>query len=105
MLTKYNYEIAETAIMENLKRLTNQVYKLLPMREEGSDWGRPLQTLIVEIVGMNRLLSDQQDLLFPLLCKLEGLMALTAASDFELYRATIFECLNLLSGLRNAIQS
>ena len=34
------------AIDFNLKRVINQVYKLLPMREEGRDWEKPLETLI-----------------------------------------------------------
>ena len=105
MNIKYNCEIAETAILGSLRRLTNQIYKLLPMREESSDWGRPLQTIIEEVAGMDRLLSDQHDILFPLLCKLEGLVTLTAASSFDLYRATIFECLGLISELRDVIQS
>jgi len=38
MLLKYDFNIDNNAIQANLKRLTNQVYKLLPIREEGADW-------------------------------------------------------------------
>ena len=38
MLIKYNTLIDNEAIIINLKRLTNQIYKLLPLREEGGDW-------------------------------------------------------------------
>ena len=37
MLIKYDIDISEEAIKENLKRITNQIYKLLPNREEGID--------------------------------------------------------------------
>ena len=34
--------INKESIDFNLKRIINQVYKLLPMREEGRDWEKPL---------------------------------------------------------------
>ena len=34
MVLKYDIDIQETAIVENLKKLTNQIYKLLPGRRE-----------------------------------------------------------------------
>lgn len=35
MITKYDNEISNDIIVNNLKRLINQTYKLLPDREEG----------------------------------------------------------------------
>ena len=70
------------------------------MREEGKDWTKPLETIIEELVGMNRLLIDLQPDLFPIICKLEGLFSLTDDErDMALYRRTIFECLGLLNKL------
>lgn len=71
------------------------------MREEGIDWEKPLQTLIEQLVGMNRIFmsQSQQKILFTLLCKLEGLFELTDGEDFLLYRRIIFECLGLLNSL------
>lgn len=100
MLIKYNIEIDNLAIEKNIKRLINQLYKLLPNREEGIDWEKPLSTVIEELTGMNNLFFDQQDIFFCLLCKLEGLFTLTKEEDFFLFRRTIFECLNLLSELK-----
>ncbi len=37
MKTKYNTEIDNQIIINNLKKLINQIYKLLPNREEGID--------------------------------------------------------------------
>lgn len=99
MITKYETLIEDKSVAVNLKRITNQVYKLLPSREEGADWEKPLSTLIEEIAGMERLLIGQHDILFPLLCKLEGLFTLTKEEDFFLFRRTIFECLSLIGEL------
>ena len=67
MRIKYNANINNSAIEDNLHRLVNQVYKLLPNREEGIDWMKPLTTILEELTGMDRLLVDQHTLLFPLL--------------------------------------
>lgn len=104
MIIKYNIDISESAIQSNLKRIINQVYKLLPMREEGSDWQKPLETLMEELKGMSRLLIGQQEIFFSLLCKLEGLFTLTQEEDFLQYRRTIFECLGLLNLLNKNVK-
>ena len=100
MILKYGAEIDKSAIDKNLNRITNQIYKLLPSREEKSDWQKPLTTIIEELAGMNRLLFDQPEVLFPLLCKLEGLFLLSEDKDFFLYRRTIFECLGLINNIK-----
>ena len=103
MILKNDINISSEAIIENLKKLTNQIYKLLPNREENIDWKTPLGTIIEELSGMDRLLLSYHKILFPLLCKLEGLYNLTEEKDFFLYRRTIFECLNLLSLLKEGV--
>lgn len=103
MVIKYEANIETEAIAANIKRLTNQIYKLLPLREEGGDWSRPLETLIEEIAGMDRLLIGQHLILFKLLSKLEGLLLLTDENDFMLYRSIIFECLGLLGELNKCL--
>lgn len=94
---KYNLEVSNETLIKSLKRIINLIYKLLPMREEGNDWEKPLETIIEELVGMNRLVIDLQPDLFPIICKLEGLFSLQEEHDMALYRRTIFECLSLLS--------
>ena len=37
MLLKYDFDINIESVVINLKRLVNQIYKLLPMREEQVD--------------------------------------------------------------------
>lgn len=100
MRIKYGVIINDDSVQRNLKRLTNQIYKILPEREEELDWRSPLNTIILELAGMDRLLVDQHDILFPLLCKLEGLLILTQPEDFYMFRRTIFECLSLMSNLK-----
>lgn len=96
---KYNLEISSDAIVTNMQRLINQIYKLLPIREEGADWQKPLETIIEELAGMSSLFFDQQPTLLQLLCKLEGLITLEYDIHFMQYRRCIFECLNLASEL------
>lgn len=102
MVIKYNIEIAGDAIIENINRITNQIFKLLPSREEGSDWETPLHNLILEVGGMNRLLVDQT-ILFSLLCKMESLLTLTEEDDFLDFRKLIFECLGLMKNLKECL--
>ena len=88
-----------TAIQKNLMRLINQIYKLLPQREEEKDWKTPLSTIIEELLGMIDLLNQEK--LFSLLCKLQGLNHLEQEEDFPLYRRIIFECLTLLNEIKD----
>jgi len=104
MIIKYDAKIDDDAVINNLKRITNQIYKLLPIREEGLDWQKPALTLIEELAGMDRLLIGKHEVLFSLLCKLEGLFILTKDEDFQEYRRTIFECLGLIGELRSQCQ-
>lgn len=104
MILKYDANIDNEAIVVNLKRLTNQVYKLLPNREEGLDWQKPLTTIIEEFSGMDKLFLNHHIILFSLLCKLEGLFILTQEEDFFIFRKTIFECLGLISDLIKVCQ-
>ena len=99
MAIKYDIEIQNEAILKNVERITNQIFKLLPSREEGNDWQTPLESLIVEVTGMSQLLSEHS-CLFSLLCKMEGLSTLTKEDDFLLFRKIIFECLGLMNSLK-----
>lgn len=103
MEIKYDSYIKNEAVINNLKRLVNQTYKLLPMREEEIDWFKPLTSIIEEFAGMNELFLDHHEILFNLLCKLQGLVLLTQKEDFFLFRKTIFECLGLINELIKVI--
>ena len=104
MKLKYNLNISQKIIDKDLRRIINQIYKLLPLREEGENWQKLLQTVIQQLVGLQRLFLDQQEESFLiLLCKLEGLNILVQEEQFSLYRRIIFECLSLLSEMKQNV--
>ena len=104
MILKYNVGMEEQTIHNRLQNLINQTYKLLPSREEGANWEKPLQTILEELAGMQRLMNcGYSEIFFPLLNKLEGLYSLVEDDDFLCYRRTIFECLGLMNDLQRLI--
>lgn len=92
-MTKYKFEMPNPVIVRNTNRLTNQLWKLIPMRENEENWQGQLDTVIIEITGLKEVLLLDQNYLI-LLSKLEGLKALNL--DFMLYRRTVFEAISLL---------
>ena len=42
MILKHNLEIDTDIVKSDITRIINQIYKLLPTREEKSDWIKPL---------------------------------------------------------------
>ena len=100
MITKYFFDFRMEEIEANVRRLTNQLWKLIPMREHGEDWPKQLDTVILEIAGLNEIFIAPQFL--QLLCKLEGLK--TQETTFELYRKTVFESISLLQELSHSVR-
>jgi hypothetical protein len=71
LLTKYGFAKIED-MQKNVMRLTNQLWKLIPMRENEEDWEKQLDTVTLELAGMNEILVINPTLM-SLLSKLEGL--------------------------------
>lgn len=92
--TKYGFDFSIEDIKKEIIRLTNQLWKLIPMRENEEDWQKQLQTVIIDIAGKNEIFICNSHFL-QLLSKLEGLALVP--TDFSIYRKTIFECINLLN--------
>lgn len=90
MLTKYGFDIDLEA---NVQRLTNQLWKLIPMREKEEDWKVHLNSVIIEIAGLYEIFYTNPKFI-TLLAKLEGLDY--EGITFELYRKTVFESISLL---------
>ena len=80
-------------MQKNVMRLTNQLWKLIPMKEHEEDWQKQLDTVILEITGLNEVLV-LTPALTSLLSKLEGLRVVEI--PFTLYRKTVFESISLL---------
>lgn len=101
----YGFSVDIDIVRNNIKKLINRVYKLLPMREEGKDWEKPLESIIQELCGMSKIIKGHDDLFFVTLCKMKGLLELKREEDMFLYRRIIFECLNLLSSLETNVSN
>ena len=70
------------------------------MKENNEDWLKQLDTVSIEIAGMNTLIKSEQTSQFlQLLFKLEGLK-IKQDINFEVYRKTVFETINILQGLK-----
>ena len=98
-MTKYEFDFAKEAVNKNVMRLTNQIWKLIPMREHNEDWKKQLDTVIIEIAGLNEIFIWSPQFLQSL-SKLEGLKV-TEDIDFALYRKTVFEVISLVQEFKN----
>ena len=96
-MTKYDFEIDAAAFYKNINRLTNQVWKLIPMLENKEDWKKQLNTVIIEIAGLNEIFSSSP-LFIQGLSKLEGLKK--EEVEFETFRKTVFEIISILQELK-----
>ena len=67
------------------------------MRENNEDWHKQLDTMIIEVVGLKEIFISSP-LFLQILVKLEGLKAVDI--EFDLYRKTVFEAINLLQELK-----
>ena len=95
MNTSYGINIPKESVEKNCLRLTNQLWKLIPMREHNENWQKQLETVLIEIAGLNELFTSP--IILQLLSKLEGLNV--KETNFEIYRKTIFECISLVRSI------
>ena len=65
--------IPAAAVSSDINRLTNQLWKLIPMRENKENWLGHLDSLIIELAGLNGLSSNTDEKFLILLSKLKGL--------------------------------
>ena len=94
-----NTEFNDAVIVSDLRRLINQIWKLLPMRENNEDWQKQLDIVLIELYGLHAMFGDQLDFLI-LISKLEGLREVI---NFDIYRTTVFSAIALLTELANTI--
>lgn len=92
--TKYGFEFSREEVSKEVIRLTNQLWKLIPMRENNEDWDKQLETVIIDIAGKDEIFLHDSHFL-QLLSKLEGLRIVDV--EFAIYRKTVFECINLIN--------
>ena len=97
METKYKFDFSIEEINNEIIRLTNQLWKLIPMYENDENWQNQLNTVIIDIAGKDEIFLHNSHFL-QLLSKLEGLRV--TEIDFSIYRKTVFECINLLQEIK-----
>ena len=100
IVNKYKSNIPNNILHSDFLRLMNQLWKLIPMRENGENWERQLSMVTIEIAGLGELFGNYLDFTI-LLSKLEGLLIEKDNIDFLDYRKTIFDSINLLKRLEN----
>lgn len=99
-MDKYGIGFTQEAREKENKRLINQLWKLIPMRENEEDWISQHEVVLEEVAGLAELYRNQPKSI-ELVAKLEGLTS-EVCEDFMVYRKTIFGCIELLSEvLRN----
>lgn len=89
----------DSLIQRDLRRLVNQIWKLLPMRENNEDWQKQLGTVLNELYGLQLMFDDRLDFLI-LISKLEGLRK---TEEFMTYRVVVFSAISLLTELANSL--
>lgn len=102
METIYCTTVDNDVVKSMLDRMCSQTFKLLPMREEGQEWIKPLETLSVELLGLTTIFAKNPSL-FSAVCKMEGIKELGEDMDFMMFRRTIFEICGLLTKTRDSL--
>lgn len=60
MITSYGFDFRARDIEVSVRRLTNQLWKLIPMREHEENWIKQLDTVILEIAGLHEIFLSPQ---------------------------------------------
>lgn len=90
--------VPAAAAQADINRLTNQLWKLIPMRENEENWQGQLETVILELLGLEDVYMIADEKFLTLLSKLKGLR--NNEIMFSIYRKTVFECISLLREMR-----
>lgn len=93
----YDNEFDDTLVAKDLRRLVNQIWKLLPMKENEEDWQKQLDSVLIELRGLHAMFGGELDFLI-LISQLEGLRA---ADTFMLYRTMVFNAISTMTELIN----
>ena len=86
MNNKYNILFSKKEVEQEVIRLTNQLWKLIPMWENGEDWNKQLNTVIIDIAGKDEIFLHDSHFL-QLLSQLEGLRVVDEEKiEFNIFR-------------------
>jgi hypothetical protein len=95
-----NYQIDN--IKDSMKIVVGKIFRLLPTYEEGKDWSKPLETLIIELTGMT-LIQPDIPLLYQLLYKLQGLKQEGENMELMSFRRVVFEACNIANRIQESL--
>lgn len=88
--TSYGGEIDFKLYKEHIIK---SIFKILPLREEGKEWQKYLDGLLVELSGFDSLIEEAYFTV--LLAKLSGL-SLIPDDEMPLFRKTIFDSIDIV---------
>jgi len=84
----------EKSFQEGYKnKLINNVFKMLGLREDHKDWMSHLDTVIIELYGLQKRHPSIN------LWQLIGKLAAAKFLSFTYYRKTVFECISIIEKL------
>lgn len=92
---KNRFKFSTAAWNYNNVRLTNQIFKLLPLLEEGKEWKPQRETILLELEGYNEMFSDSPSFMV-LIAKL---YALSDDQDRMIFRKLVFEAITELKSI------
>ena len=99
---KYDNQLPEESIQSYCNPyLVSRIYKLLPLKEEKSDWQQYLHNLNLELLGAEEIYLRNTHFL-SLVHKLESLNLLDSHDEF---RRMIFECISVAKTIPNKMIS
>ena len=78
-------------------KLKGRLYALLCEREKNGEWLKFLDTIIIELMGCE---SQEQTINYWVLI---GKVSALRFLNYEYFRKTVFECMNLIGGLSDGI--
>lgn len=93
---KNKFRFSSDAWNHNNTRLTNQIFKLLPMYENGEEWAKQQQTIVLELQGYNDMFVNNPGFMV-LVAKL---LALSYAEDKMIFRKVVFEAITALKEIK-----
>lgn len=94
---KPQFHFSESAWERNNTRLTNQIFKLLPMFENGEDWDKQLSTIVLELHGYNAMFESNSDFMV-LIAKLLALR--NTDGDQIAFRKLVFEAISQIKEIK-----
>jgi len=89
------FEISIEDTVMFIEGFKGKVFKLLPLREEGKEWEKHLESLLIQLYGSQILFVGKLEFV-DLITILNGMRG----AEFPVFRRSVFECINLLDKMK-----